>query len=166
MSVGLIKNNSSSPFRLQRSIVAQGDENGAYSQGGFDPNNVEYNSDVANTVIRSTGEVIGAALASRTSEDDYKSDIKRKERLTNRKDIVEAKEKVKGISSNKKERLHRRSERISGRLKRTNERIDKYEKKKNPTLKSDIKNTYTEPTKKEENDSEPTTLNKNYYVKQ
>jgi hypothetical protein len=80
MSLNLIKKNSSSPFHLQRSMVDQGGEGGAYEQGGFNPN-IVYNNDAANAAIESFGKTIGAALASRTKEDKNESDVKTKARL-------------------------------------------------------------------------------------
>lgn len=62
MSLKLIKKNSSSPFHLQRSIVPQGDEDGAYSKGGYNPEAV-YNNDAANEAMESFSKTIGAALS-------------------------------------------------------------------------------------------------------
>jgi len=64
MSLKLIKNNTSSPFHLQRSIVPQGDEDGAYARGGFNPDAL-YNLDAANAAVESIGTTVGAALSSR-----------------------------------------------------------------------------------------------------
>ena len=69
MSLNLIKSNSSSPFRLQRSMVDQGGEGGAYESGGFDPNMV-YNNDAANAAVESLGKVIGAAIYAKGSDKD------------------------------------------------------------------------------------------------
>ena len=62
MSLNIIKNNTSSPFHLQRSIVPQGDEDGAYARGGFNPDAL-YNNDAANAAVESLGKVVGAALS-------------------------------------------------------------------------------------------------------
>ena len=62
MSLKLIKNNTSSPFHLQRSIVPQGDEDGAYARGGFNPDAL-YNNDAANAAVEGLGKVVGAALS-------------------------------------------------------------------------------------------------------
>jgi hypothetical protein len=64
MSLNLVKKNSSSPFQLQRSIVDQGGEGGAYESGGFNPDMV-YNNDAANAAVESFGKVVGAALSAR-----------------------------------------------------------------------------------------------------
>lgn len=61
MSLGLVKKNSSSPFHLQRSMVAKANEEGSYAEGGFNPNAV-YNNNAANAAIASFGDVVGDAL--------------------------------------------------------------------------------------------------------
>ena len=65
MSLKLIKNNTSSPFHLQRSIVPQGDEDGAYARGGFNPKAL-YNLDAANAAVESIVTTVGADLSSRS----------------------------------------------------------------------------------------------------
>jgi hypothetical protein len=62
MNLKSIKNNTSSPFHLQRSIVSQ--EEGAYANGGYNPNAV-YNNDAANAAVEGLGTMIGAALTAR-----------------------------------------------------------------------------------------------------
>lgn len=61
MSLDLIKKNSNSPFHLQRSIVSQEGEGGAYESGGYNPDAV-YNNDAANATIMSFGKIVGAGL--------------------------------------------------------------------------------------------------------
>jgi len=73
MNLKLIKNNTSSPFRLQRSIVSQ--EEGAYANGGYNPNAV-YNNDAANAAVEGLGTMIGAALTARGKD---KKDVKKED---------------------------------------------------------------------------------------
>jgi len=77
MNLKLIKNNTSSPFHLQRSIVSQ--EEGAYANGGYNPNAV-YNNDAANAAVEGLGTMIGAALTARGKDkkDVKKEDVKPK----------------------------------------------------------------------------------------
>lgn len=58
----IIKKNTSSPFHLQRSIVPQGDEDGAYSKGGYNPEAV-YSNDAANQAMESFSKTIGTMLS-------------------------------------------------------------------------------------------------------
>ena len=64
MSLNIIKKNTNSPFHLQRSIVPQGEEDGAYARGGYNPDAL-YNNDAANAAVQSFGIIAGAALAAR-----------------------------------------------------------------------------------------------------
>jgi len=84
MSLNLIKKNSSSPFHLQRSIVSQGDEDGAYAKGGYNPQAV-YNNDAANAAMESFSKTMGAAL----SNMDFGNGKKEDKGLNEFKDITE-----------------------------------------------------------------------------
>lgn len=136
MSLGLVRKNSSSPFQLQRSMVDQGGEGGAYESGGFDPNNT-YSDNGAAGAIAGMGKIIGSSLASRTSADENKSDVDRKAKLERKKDILEAKKKHSTSEGNKKH-YENRLNRVEGRIKEKTKSIDEYNKKKNPVLTSDI----------------------------
>jgi hypothetical protein len=61
MSLDIIRKNSGSPFKLQRSMVVGANEDNAYTQGGFNPD-IVYNNDLANSAIASFGDVVGDAL--------------------------------------------------------------------------------------------------------
>ena len=50
--MNIVKKNSSSPFKLQRSMVDQGGSGGAYETGGYNPEAV-FNNDAANGQGRS-----------------------------------------------------------------------------------------------------------------
>jgi hypothetical protein len=90
MNLKSIKNNTSSPFRLQRSIVSQ--EEGAYASGGYNPNAV-YNNDAANAAVEGFGTMLGAALIARGKN---KKDVKKKDK------IDPGLEKFKGITAKAK----------------------------------------------------------------
>jgi hypothetical protein len=65
----IVKRNSSSPFKLQRSMVDQGGSGGAYETGGYNPSAV-YNNDAANEAIESLGKVVGAAIYAKGKDKD------------------------------------------------------------------------------------------------
>ena len=67
MGINLIKKYTSSPFHLQRSIVPQGEEDGAYARGGYNPNAV-YNNDAANAAVEGFGQIVGAGLKARAKD--------------------------------------------------------------------------------------------------
>jgi hypothetical protein len=92
MSLKLIKNNTSSPFHLQRSIVPQGDEDGAYARGGFNPDAL-YNLDAANAAVESIGTTVGAALSSRSKKEDAKAEKNTDKGLEDFKKITSAADK-------------------------------------------------------------------------
>jgi len=92
MSLKLIKNNTSSPFHLQRSIVPQGDEDGAYARGGFNPDAL-YNLDAANAAVKSIGTTVGAALSSRSKKEDAKVEKNTDKGLEDFKKITSAADK-------------------------------------------------------------------------
>lgn len=139
MSLGLVRKNSSSPFMLQRSMVDQGGEGGAYESGGFNPDTV-YSDNGAASAIVGIGKTMGSSLASRTSEDKNKDNEKKSARLERRAVKTESKkqEAIKSGDVNKAERMKDRGERVETRLKSTNEEIKKYKESKKPTLTSDI----------------------------
>lgn len=139
MSLDLVRKNSGSPFRLQRSMVDQGGEGGAYESGGFNPDMV-YNNDAANTAIESFGKIVGAALGSRTAEDKNKSNEKKADRLENRAKKTESKKKQALESGNirKADRMKERGERVEGRLKSTKAEIETYKKSQNPSVKATL----------------------------
>jgi hypothetical protein len=118
MSLGLIRKNSGSPFRLQRSVVDQGGEGGAYESGGFN-GEATYTDGGAASAIAGVGKMIGSSLASRTSEDKNKDNEKKAARLEIRGKKTELK-KQKALESgdiNKAERMKSRGERVESRLK-------------------------------------------------
>lgn len=142
MSLNLVKRNSSSPFHLQRSMVDQGGEGGAYESGGYNPDAVHRSSGVAEG-IAAFGKILGAGLSSRTAEDKNKSDIKKEGRLEARAKKTEVK-KQNALDSgdiNKADRIKTRGERVEGRLKQTTADIKKYNESEKPTLTSDLKTT-------------------------
>lgn len=149
MNIGLVKKNSSSPFRLQRSIASQGGEGGAYESGGYDPNNV-YNDNTLADTVSAIGNVVGAALSSRTSADINKSDVKKQVRQENRSNKIERKIEASNKlgDTSKASRLESRNKRVKSRLSETTSRINKYEESQNPKLESSILD--TRPTKKSE----------------
>jgi len=87
MSLKLIKNHTSSPFHLQRSIVPQGDEDGAYARGGFNPDAL-YNLDAANAAVESIGTTVGAALSSRSKNKKTEEEKKPEAKTTPKKTEV------------------------------------------------------------------------------
>lgn len=175
--MNMIKNNTGSPFRLQRSMVAQGDENGAYSQGGYNPDAVAYNGEIMNSVIESTGATLGAALTAMGSQDQSGRMQKRKDRLAIKKQKLESKAKAESTSTKQKARLENRIERVGGRLDKATSSLNTYNESKKPKLTSSIENKYdaknSVTAKKEEqtSDTEETTkpsttlFNENYYLK-
>ena len=154
MALNLIRKNSSSPFHLQRSMVDQGGEGGAYESGGYNPD-ATYNNDAANAAIESFGKVVGAGLSSRTEEDKNKSNEKKAARLERRGVKTEAKkqEALKSGNIDKADRMADRGKRVEGRLKSTKAEIDTYKKNQNPSVKATITtdvNSKKEETKKAE----------------
>jgi len=135
MSLGLIKKNSSSPFHLQRSMVDQGGEGGAYESGGYNPNALYDDGGIAES-IAGFGKVVGAALGSRTAADDNASDLKKQARLENKsKDLKDRASKADYDTST---RLTNRAANVDKRLAKTNARIETYNEIEKPTLKSDV----------------------------
>ena len=140
MSLNLVKNNSSSPFRLQRSMVDQGGEGGAYESGGYTGQSQHLDNGMADA-IAGIGKVIGAGLSSRTAGDKNDANVKKEARLKIRATKTETKKQnalsVGDISES--ERMQKRGTRVENKLKQTTADIKKYNESQKPTLKSDIK---------------------------
>lgn len=136
MSLDIIKRNSGSPFHLQRSIVAQGDENGAYSQGGYDPEHVYSNSGLA-AGISAFGKTVEAGLGAITDSDRNAMDVKKKDRLEKREDKISDKQIKEGVSDKKYARLTNRFNRVAAKKEATQSRIDDYNKKRKTSLLTD-----------------------------
>ncbi len=139
MSLNLVKSNSSSPFRLQRSMVDPGGEGGAYESGGYTGKS-DYNDGGISDAIASVGKIIGAGLSSRTASDKNDANVKKEVRLKARAKKTEVK-KQNALDSgniNKADRMKTRGERVEGKLKQTTADIKKYNESQKPTLKSDI----------------------------
>lgn len=128
MSLNIIKRNSSSPFHLQRSIVSQSGEGGAYEEGGYNPELV-YNDSGISAGVAAFGKVIGAGLSSLSDEDKNEIDKNKKVSLENREKKISDKMQTGDISDKKIERLGNRLERVDDRKKETELRIDTYNKK-------------------------------------
>jgi len=130
----IIKNNSSSPFKLARGIVSQGGEGGAYESGGFDPNAYDRSGEITVAALEGMSNAIGAGLSSMTKTDINKMNIKDNNRRAKRVDNIDKKinkrqNKVPGrpSSDKKTQRLIERKERIKGRIDSTDKKIKEYE---------------------------------------
>jgi hypothetical protein len=149
MSLNLIKGNSSSPFRLQRSIVDQGGQGGAYESGGYDPSNVYSDGGMA-AAISSIGTLVGAAIGSRTAGDKNKEDLKKQKRLEVK--VKKLKDEKAGNTNakdaNRNTRIEKRLERIGKRQENIGNRIKEYNEMEKPTLKSDIEKPKTKTEEK------------------
>jgi len=146
MSINLVRNNSSSPFRLQRSMVDQGGAGGAYESGGYTGQS-EYSDGGMGDAIASVGKVVGAAISSRTAGDKNDANLKKEARLEKRSDRIEGK-KDKATTAGDTARatkLDDRNKKVEARKEKTTAEITKYNESQKPTLKSDIKT----PDKKE-----------------
>jgi hypothetical protein len=117
MSFSIIKKNTGSPFRLQRSIVDQGGAGGAYESGGYTGEST-YNNDAVNAAVESIGTTIGAALSSRTPGDKNKANVKAKERLEKKSDRLVGEGKIE------------RAKKVSDRAVKKEKLIAEYEKNK------------------------------------
>ena len=122
-----IKNNSSSPFKLVRSIVSQ-NENGAYESGGYDPNNYNGSSDIINSSVEGLSKIIQASLSSKTKTDVNNINKKESVRQGNRLDRLISKSKDESISDTKRNKIDKRIVNTSNNLKSTDAKINKYEK--------------------------------------
>ena len=139
MSLNLVRQNSQSPFRLQRSMVDQGGEGGAYESGGFTGES-QYNDGGAAAAISSFGNTIAAGLSSITPGDKNKMNENKAARLEKRSTKLKSKQKsaTESGNANKANRISKRNERVENRLSNTKKEIDNYTKSKNLTLKSSI----------------------------
>jgi hypothetical protein len=139
MSLNLIRNNSSSPFRLQRSMVDQGGEGGAYESGGYTGKS-EYSDGGLAESISTFGTVVGAGLSSRTAGDKNKANIKKADRLEAReaKTKVKKENALKSGNTDKAARMEKIETRVETRKDKTKAEIKKYEESQKPTTKSDI----------------------------
>lgn len=140
---------TSSPFKLRRSIVPQG-EGGAYETGGYDPNAYDASGQIMSASIEGMSKTIGAALGSITKSDINKMDVADNERRKGRIDKIDEKIKKQtktekqqvvtsmkptpviteqdvDVVSNKGKKLQERKARIENRIKKTDERIKEYE---------------------------------------
>lgn len=142
MSLNLIKNNSSSPFHLQRSIVNQGGEGGAYESGGYTGES-QYSDVGISSAITSFGKILGAGIGSRTEKDENNANINKEARLQKRSTRIEGKQRTAIEKDNiqKATKLGERNQRVKVRKEKTTEKIKKYNESQKPTLKSDIKST-------------------------
>jgi len=147
MSLKIIRQNSSSPFHLQRSMVDQGGAGGAYESGGFTGES-QYSDGGAAAAISSIGSSVAAGLNSITTADKNKMNEKKAARLEARSAKTEKKKELATAAgdTDKAARMEKRNTRVEGRLNETNKKIEEYKESKNPTLKSDIK---PDSTKKE-----------------
>ena len=139
MSLNLIRNNSSSPFLLQRSMVNQGGEGGAYESGGYTGKS-EYSDGGIAKFISTFGTVVGAGLSSRTAGDKNKANIKKADRLEAReaKTKVKKENALKSGNTDKAARMEKIETRVETRKDKTKAEIKKYEESQKPTTKSDI----------------------------
>jgi len=140
MSLKLVKQNTNSPFQLQRSMVDQGGAGGAYESGGFTGES-QYNDGGAAAAISSVGNSIAAGLNSITSADKNKMNENKAVRLEKRSNRIEDKQKsaTESGNTNKADRLTKRNTRVENRLSNTKKEIEEYKQSKNPTLESYIK---------------------------
>jgi hypothetical protein len=136
MSLDIVKKNSNSPFQLQRSMVPQGGEGGAYESGGYTGQSAYSDGGVAAS-IAGMGQMLGAAISSRTAADDNASDVKKKERLDKR--AVRLTEKMTSSKDpNQAARIENRLGNIGKKQQETSARIKAYNEIEKPTLKSGI----------------------------
>ena len=139
MSLNLVKSNSSSPFRLQRSMVDQGGEGGAYESGGYTGQS-EYSDGGMSEAIASFGKVVGAGLSSRTASSKNDANVKKEARLEKRSDRIEGRKDKATTAGNteKANRLDKRNTRVEAKKEKTTAEIKKYNESQKPTAKSDI----------------------------
>ena len=139
MSLNLVRNNSSSPFRLQRSIVDQGGEGGAYESGGYTGES-QYSDGGMSEAIAGVGKVVGAGISSRTASDKNDANVKKEARQERRSAKLESKQKqaTEAGDTKRAERLGKRNTGVESRKANTTSEIKKYNESKKTTLKSDI----------------------------
>lgn len=129
MNTRLIKKNTSSPFRQQRSMVNQGGEGGAYEQGGFNPD-IVYSDNGISDGIAGFGKIVGAGLLSRTAGDVNDENERKVERLEKRNKRIDS--KMSTADDNKKSRLEKRKTNINSRIDKTKKEIKEYEDSLSP----------------------------------
>jgi len=139
MSLNILKRNSSSPFHLQRSMVDQGGEGGAYESGGYTGKSDYVDSGIGDA-IASFGKVIGAGIQSRTASDKNDANVNKEARLEKRSTRIEGKKDKATTAGNtdKATRLDDRNKRVEARKEKTTAEIKKYNESQKPTAKSDI----------------------------
>ena len=135
MSLDIIKKNSNSPFQLQRSIVSQSGEGGAYEEGGY-TGQADYSDGGISSGITGFGKIVGAGLSSVTAGDVNESNVKKSKRLTERSKKLTT--KASESEGNKSTRLTNRSARIDKKVKGIDAEIKAYDEFVKPTLKSTI----------------------------
>jgi hypothetical protein len=136
MSFNIIKKNTGSPFHLQRSMVDQGGEGGAYESGGYDPSNVYSDSGIS-SAISGFGTVLAAGISSRTAADDNASNVNKKERL-DKKTARLTKKMISSKDEKQASRIEKRLGNIGEKKQKTETKIKAYNEIEKPTLKSDI----------------------------
>jgi hypothetical protein len=132
----IIKDNTSSPFLLRRSMVPQ-NEGGAYQTGGYDPNSYDASSDIMTASLEGFSKTIGAALGSITKSDVNKMNVKGNERRNKRVENIDKKisketnrmtdSGIAEVGTKKSKKLEERKEKIQGRINKADEEIKKYE---------------------------------------
>jgi len=139
MSLNLVRNNSSSPFHLQRSMVDQGGEGNAYESGGYTGQG-QYSDGGMGEAIATFGKVVGAGLSSRTAGDKNDANVKKEARLEKRSDRIEGKKDKATTAGNtaRATKLDERNKRVEARKEKTTAEIKKYNESQKPTAKSDI----------------------------
>jgi hypothetical protein len=133
MSLSLIKKNSNSPFHLQRSIVSQSGEGGAYEQGGYNPDTV-YDTSAATAGIVSFGKQVGAGLSSITEGDKNnanKNSVARKEK---RQGKIIDKMNVDSNSDERQKQLSDRFQRIETKKEGLQKEINIYDSNQEKNL--------------------------------
>ena len=133
----LIQKNTTSPFKLARSIVNQGGEGGAYETGGYDPNEYDRSGEIMTASIQSVSNVIGSALGSITKGDINTSRIKDNKRREKRISNIDKKlekettrftdQGKQEVGTKKSRKLEERKQKIQGRVEKTAKKIDEYE---------------------------------------
>lgn len=124
-------------------MVNQGEENGAYSSGGYNPDNVYSDMSTA-SAIEGIGKVFGASIVAKSSEDKNQINIDTKKRLQDRQKNISSKieeDKNSGSENLKKqERLNNRLNRVKTREQKVVEDIKKYDEKEKSSDKFNIRN--------------------------
>lgn len=128
---------TSSPFKLRRSMVSQG-EGGAYETGGYDPNAYDRSGEIITSSLEGLSSTIGAALGSITKSDINNMNVKANKRRENRLENIDSKikketnvldssGKVAEVGTKKSKKLEERKANIENKIQKTDEKIKKYE---------------------------------------